>query len=191
MGNLRAWLFRGLTVIAAALMVVSFILPWWSSFIDEIQVTVAKIFPYGLWLDIDEIGGYTYYIPGYELPVWFTPVMWTYLGLCIVALIFSLFAKEKTIKLGKLNMTLPQFLVGFVGLSYLVVDIVFVIVATVRVGSYFDGMPLLGEHYIVLDYPVAGYAYSQFEIGFYLSIGVGLLLIILSLLRNRIIGKQN
>jgi hypothetical protein len=191
MVTFRAWLFRGLILIAAAFMVISFILPWWSSYIEELNVIVAKIFPYGLWLNMDEIGGYTYYMPGYQMPGWFTPAMWFYLGMCIVALIFSMFAKEKPIRLGKFNTTLPQFLVGFIGLSYIVVDIVFVIVAAIRTGDFFGGMPLLGEYNIVLQYPLAGVAHSQFEMGFYLSIGVGLLLVILSLLRNKIIVKNN
>lgn len=191
MGSLRTWLFRGLILIASAFMVISFILPWWSSYIEEINEIVAKIYPYGLWLNMDEIGGYMYYMPGAAMPGWFAPAMWFYLGLCILALIFSMFAKEKPISLGKLKMSLPQFVIGFVGISYLVVDIVFIIVASIRTGSFFGGMPLLGEFHINLGHLLEGDAFSKFEIGFYLSCGVGLLLIVLSLLRNKLIGKHN
>jgi len=189
MSRFRVWLFRGLVGIAAGLMVTSWILPWWACTITEVGFApVARIYPYGLWLDTEVIGGYIHYLKGAEMPAFFTPLIWTYLGLCIALLLSSLFVKGKTFNLGKFRFSLPKVLIGSVGLSYIVFSVLAVVVAAIRTGAYF-GTPLQGYFLINLGEPFVSDAYTSLEFGYWLACGVGPLLIVLALLRDRIIGK--
>lgn len=123
------------------------------------------------------------------MPVWFAPFMWTYLGLVVVALLFSLFAKEKEVKIGRFKSSLPQLIIGLVGFSYIVVAIVAAIYIAVRTGDFF-GVKLMGHTVVDLTYPLIGDAFSKLLLGYWLVCGAGILCLLLAIFRKRIIGKS-
>ena len=183
MGNSKVWLFRGLVIVAAGLMVVSWILPWWGADAADIGKNVVIIHPYGL---EQHLGEFAVYIAGSEMPVWFAPLMWTYLGLCIAALLFSLFASEKRVGLGKFKLSLPKLLIGGVGLSYIIVAVVAIIVAAIRTGAF--DLPLQGSTSFTVG-PERVSIDASLRFGYYMAYAVGLSCIALALLRDKIIGK--
>lgn len=184
MSNARIWLFRVLVIGSAGLMLLSWFMPWWKGRIIEILGWV-QIRPWGLEHNLQE---YTGYIAGAEMPAWFAPLIWAYLGLCIGLLLFSLFASEKRVGLGKFKLSLPHVIIGGVGLSYIVVVVLAVIIAAIRTGDFY-GIHLIGKSFFSLGYPIEGNVEAGFLFGYWLACGVGPLLIVLALLRNKIIGK--
>jgi hypothetical protein len=97
-------------------------------------------------------------------------------------------AKEKTFNLGKFKLSLPQVLIGGVGLSYILVVIIAFIVASIRVREIY-GMHLIGTTFISFEPPYESNVETGFRFGYWLAWGVGLLCIALALLRDKIIGK--
>lgn len=181
MNRFRVWLFRGLVVVATGLMVVSFVLPWWVAHAPDYgDVT---IYPYGLSYDL---GIYDPYIKGAEMPGFFAPLIWAYLGICVVALLYGSWLGEKEARIGKFKFKVPKLLIGGVGLSYIVVAVLAVIIAAIRTGDF--GVTLFGTSR-VLDHPIID-AEAGLRFGYWLACGVGLLCIALALLREKIIGKS-
>lgn len=191
MSTFRLWLFRVLVLAVGGLMVYTFLQPWWQVWIYEMGGDpCVKIYPYGLWLDFEAIGTYIKYLEGYEMPVWFTPAMWIYLGLAILALLFSLFfAKNKELSIWKLHFKLSSLLIGLVGFSYIVVVILAYVIADMRSGEYFN-MNFIGYTEIVIGGWERSGAEAGLLIGYWLACAVGPLLLILASLRSLIIGKK-
>jgi hypothetical protein len=183
--NKRVWLFRVLVVAAAGLMLLSWVLPWWRADITVINAWV-QIHPWG----IDCCTFVEEYFPTAAMPGWFAPFAWTYLGICIALLLFSLFAKEKVFSLGKFKFSLPQLIIGGVGLSYMVALVIMVVYGSIRATEY-SGMKFLGNQVIEVDpeMNIVSGAYARLLFGYWLAWAVGLLLVVLALVRNRIIGK--
>ena len=197
MGNAKVWLFRFLVLVVIGLMLVSWFMPWWSIEIYELGDDVVVIRPWGL-EDNSESGyqpsGDEEVLPvtlkGADMPVWFAPAMWTYLGIVVAALLFSLFVKRKELKIWKIKSTLPSLIIGTVGFSYIVVVVLCVIVTAIRTGDFY-GVHLMGYTYIDLGhYPYQSGAEAGMKLGYWLSCAVGPLLIVLALLRNKIIGNK-
>jgi hypothetical protein len=186
MSTLRSWLFRGLVITVAALMVASWLLPWWGSWSMQIgRDDVVRIFPYGLW---NNLGGWAVFIEGIsEMPVWFTPLMWLFLGLCIVGLAFALWKMNKNVRLMGRNFNLSRLLIGIIGFAWVMVIIIFYFYAKMRVEA--GGIQFIGESYLVFGIAGKTYIFSGFRNGLYLACAVGPSFIILALLRNIIIGK--
>jgi hypothetical protein len=185
MSKSRVWVFRVLVIFAIGLMVLSWLLPWWSSHASGEQLNqrnVATIHPYGL---SQNLGTYSGYIRGSDMPAWFAPLMWTYLGICIAALLYSSWRGEKEFKIGRFKPNLSELLLGIVGFSYIIVAILAVIVAAIRTGDYY-GTHLLGMT-LVQEHPVV-FVEGVLRPGYYLACGVGLMCIILASLRGKIIG---
>jgi hypothetical protein len=113
--------------------------------------------------------------------------MWTYLGLAIVALLFSLFAKEKTVGFGKFKFKLPTLLIGIVGLSYIIVVITAVVMIAIRSGDFYK-TPLMGQVYVR---NVEAVATSRLLLGYWMACGTGLFITILALLRSKIVGNKS
>jgi hypothetical protein len=191
MGSSRAWLFRGLLIVVAGLMVASWFMPWWSCWITSGYAQgYVWIHPWGLANNL--VGGWEDYLSGSEMPAWFAPFMWAYLVICIALLLFSLVAREKAFRFGKFRLSLPQLLIGGVGLSYIVVVITAVIFAAIRTREFF-GLHLIGHTHISVDpeHGGVGDAYAGLQLGYWLAWAVGALCIVLGLLRDKIIGKPN
>ncbi len=190
MSRARVWLLRSLVIVGAGLMLLSWFLPWWGCRVppEYFVKDVVVIHPWGL---EQNLGPYAQYIYGSEMPVWFAPLAWIYLGICIALLLFSLLAKEKAVSLGKFKFSLPQVLIGGVGLSYIVVVVIAVIVIAIRAGDFFD-TPLQGH--IFIDLGEAGLvvgAWTSLRLGYWLACAVGPFCVVLALLRDKIIGKPS
>jgi len=187
MGNFRVWLFRGLVIIAAGLMLLSWFLPWWSCDVEALNVKDAVVIhPYGLDIVI-HIFSYVSWAST-VMPGFFAPLMWTYLGLAIAALLIGAWIKDKSIGLLGRKFNLSKLLIGVVGFSYIVVVIVAVIVITVNARSGGLTNPL-GRTFIVVGLTESTWVSARLLFGYWLACGVGPLLIVLALLRDRIIGK--
>jgi hypothetical protein len=182
----RVWIFRVLTLAAAGLMLVSWILPWWACDIYEVAPNAVIIHPWGL---EEHLGDMASMIARAQMPAFFAPFMWTYLGVCMLALLLSLFAKERVISLGKFKLSLPQVLVGGVGISYIVVVVVAVIFAAIRTKDFWN-LKLIGYTYVSLGPPAESGVMANLQLGYWLAGGVGILCLALALLRNKIIGKS-
>jgi hypothetical protein len=187
MSNSKVWLFRGLLIVVGGLMLLSWFMPWWSINVYEIGEDAAVIRPWGLETHLRE--SEQALIAGAEMPDWFAPFTFTYLGIAVLALVFSLFAKAKQFKFGSIKLTLPSLLIGLVGLSYIVVVITMFVVATIRTGEYFGGINLIGYTYIDLGEPYMSGADAGLLFGYWLACVVGPLLVLLAIFRNKIIGE--
>lgn len=128
------------------------------------------------------------FLVGSDMPAFFAPLMWMYLGICVIVLLFSMFIKDKTVHLLKFKISLPSFLIGGIGFSYIFVVILAIIVATIRTGDY--GLDsLVGRYFIVKGGYEESWVVARLLFGYWLACGVGPLLVILAILRNIIIGK--
>jgi hypothetical protein len=131
------------------------------------------------------------------MPGFFAPLMWAYLVVALAVLLVGMFVKDITVRLGKLGtllprwlmrLSLPQWLVGGVGVSYIIFVVVFLIYAYIRISDM--GVLLVGTSYIVVGgFELGAEALANFEPGFYLACVAGPLCLVLGLLRNKIIGR--
>jgi len=188
MSTVKQWIFRILILIGAALVGISWVLDWWSCYIVEVPLDRAVVIhPYGLEDNLGEMSGF---IQGAAMPGFFAPLMWAYLVVCIVVLLFSLFAKDKEVNLlGKFKLSLPQLLIGLVGFSYIIVCVVAVIFAQYRMTDFYD-MKLIGTTEIILGYPLESDVEANLKIGYWLACVSGIYLILLALVRNKFTGKS-
>jgi len=184
----RTWLFWVLVAVVAGVMLVSWFLPWWSADIEALGKDMIQIRPWGLQID-ERIGGFEILLKGAPMPAWFGPMMWAYLGLCMLALLVGLAAGEKDISYGKFKMKLSQFLVGGVGLSYIVAGIVAAVYASIRMKGMGD-VPLQGTVLIDLGDPLITNIDTRLLLGYYLIFVAGLLLLALAIFRDTITGKK-
>lgn len=186
MSKARVWLFRLLVIIAAGLMVLSWFQPWYVAYaygFFEVPNGVI-IHPWGLELNLGEYSGYA---RGADMPGWFGPLMWAYLGICILALLYSAFWGRKEIKIGKIKMTISSLLIALVGISFMVCGVLAVIIAAIRTGDYFE-MKLL-EPSMIQVYPEV-WVKGELTFGYWLIYGFGILCILIALFRNKIIGES-
>jgi hypothetical protein len=181
----RLWLFRVLVMVAAGLLLLSWFLPWWAANVSQLG-TQNHVIIHPWYLEID-MQVYYYIAQGSDMPGWFAPVMWAYLGLAIAALLIGAWIKDKSLGLLGRRLNLSRWLVGFIGFSYIVVVILAVIVAAIRTGDF--GLNLLKGTYISFGGYEQSWVTSRLLFGYWLACGVGPLLIVLALLRNKIIGK--
>jgi hypothetical protein len=121
------------------------------------------------------------------MPDWFSPMMWAYLGACIIALLVGLWIRGKEFGFGKIKFTLSQVLVGGVGASYFVAGIVMAVYASMRLSSFYN-TPLQGRSYVDLG-DMHTYITSSLLPGYYLIYVAGAILVVVALLRNKIIGE--
>ncbi len=186
MNNSRVWLFRGLVIVAAAVVLVSWFLPWWSIYIHEVGADSVIIHPWGLETQLREAEANL--IASAQMPGWFAPFMWAYLAAFLLALLAGMFLKDRNLPVGKFKFSLPSLLIGLGGFSYVVVAVTAAVYAAVRMQDFFGGVNFIGYTYIDLGEPYRSGADAGLLLGYYLASGVGLLLIVLGVLRNKIIG---
>ncbi len=185
MGSFRVLLFYILVLAAAVLMLVSWFMPWWNAYIVVLGESVVFIHPWGLETNIPQ--HYASYLTGADMSVWFAPLMWIYLGLCIAALLFSLFVSEKRVGLSRFKFLLPKFIIGLVGLSYIVTVATAVLVIAGRAGDFY-GATLIGSIHLSVG-SQGSLVTTGLLFGYWLACAVGPLLIVLALFRNKIMGK--
>lgn len=195
--NSRIWLFRILVVAGAALLLVAWFMPWWTIDIEQLGNDVMQIRPWGL--ETQDLGGFAILLKGTEMPAWFSLFMWTYLVLCLVALLVGLFVQGKELRLGKLNLSqlvsfggfkigLSQVLIAGVGFSYIVAAIVAAVYASMRMGAAYN-VPLQGRTLVDLGDPLITYVETRLLPGYYLTYVVGAALLVLGLLQGKITGE--
>jgi hypothetical protein len=185
--NARVWLFRVLVVAAAGVMLVAWFMPWWTMDVEGFGYDVAQIRPWGL-ATSERLGSFEVMLKGTELPGWFPAFMWTYLALCMIALLVGIFVPRKDFCLGKIKFSLSQLLVGGVGFSYIFAGIVAAVYAGMRMKKTF-GVALQGRTWIDFGDPFTTYVNTHLLPGYYLIYVAGLLLIVLALLRDKITGE--
>lgn len=190
MSKARPWIFRVLVLAAAAFFLYSWFQPWWTAYVVELKVTAINIYAYGLESFIP--AEYKTWIAGYDtaMPAWFTPFMWVYLAICMLILAFSLFAKsEKGISLGKLRISLPTLLIAGVGLSVIGVCIIGIMVIQANLVNFYNA-PLNGTITVDMGDPYQSDVDTSLLKGYYLMIATGAVLLVLSVLRQFIVGKS-
>ncbi len=185
MKNSRIWLFRVLVVVGAGLMALTWTMPWWTVTINELGKDLVKVYPYGLELNLGEWASYA---AGADMPAFFTPLMWLYFAVAIVALLVGAWVHDKNIRLLGKEFDLSRWLVGLVGLTYLMAAVGAVIAITIRASSFFN-TPVQGYFSIAFSEIESG-GVSTLTPGYWLAWGVGLYLAVLGLLRNKIVGKS-
>lgn len=185
--GLRLWFFRALILIGAGIMLMSWFSPWWSARISDLAGADHIVLrPWGVEM-VSEVKTYADRSL-YEMPAFFTPLMWAYLGFCMLALAVSLFV-TKRVSVGRFNLSLQQLLVGFVGFSYVVAVVTAYTIAQIRSGM--AGMEFVGTS-MVFNPMTAGNTriVSALQMGYWLSAGAGAYLLVLALLRSVIVGRR-
>lgn len=186
MSNVRSWIFRGLVAIGIGGFVTAWILPWWGVYIQALgHDDKVRIYPYGLWNNLGGWGGFMGNAG--DMPWFFTPLMWVYFGLVIIALLFAVWKMDKSIRLFGRKFNLSKLLVGIVGFSVVVIILTFYLYAKARVESL--GVDFIGQSYVERDVMIHTYAYSGLRIGVWIACGVAPYLMLLALLRNIIAGR--
>ena len=182
----RLWIFRGLILGGAVLMLVSWFMPWWAAQINGLPGKDHLVMrPWGVEV-VAEVKAYADKSL-YSMPAFIAPFMWLYLGLCMVALTVSLFV-EKQITLGRFKFSLPQVLIGIVGLSYLIAVISAFAIAQLKSadsGVHFLGSSMVRNALTGGKVKITG----ALELGYWLAVGAGPVLVALALLRNFIVGR--
>lgn len=185
MGN-KIWLWRALVLASLGLLLLSWFMPWWSINVYEIGPDAAVIRPWGLETQLRE--SEKALIEGADMPPWFAPFVFVYLGGVVLALLVSLFITNRAFRLFGITFRLPALIVGLVGFSYIVVVVTCFVIAKIRTGEYFGGVNLIGYTYIDLGEPYMSGADAGFLPGYWLACLVGPLLLALAFLRNKIAG---
>ena len=191
MSKTRVWIFRGLTLLGAALFVVSWILPWWRTYIMETELLgcYMQIDPWGLGTNLPP--DYRPYYNAWLMPDWWAPFAWSLFGVLLALLIASMFVKEKQLNIfGKIKISLPSFLILATGVVYIVTVIAAATVAYIRVNDFTPGFKLIGRTFISLGGALEGWMEAKFMFGYWMACCVGPLLVVLALLRNKIIGNK-
>ena len=182
--KVRSILFKFLTVLGIGGLFTGWFIPWWSCHVVGLEGYV-RIRPWGLEHDLGATAGF---IMGSDMPGYFAPVMWTFFALSIVALISTLFIKDKKFNmLGKIKISIPGAIIGLVGFSYICVAAIGLIVMAVRTGDFYE-THLIGSTAVFDVFEEALNVEANLELGYYLIPSFGLFLIILALLRSKIVG---
>jgi hypothetical protein len=168
---------------AGGLMLVSWLLPWWTIDAESFGPNLVQIHPWGLEMN-ERLGDFVIFLKGADMPGWFAPFMWAYLGLCMIALLVGLWVHGGKVGIGKFKLKLNQLLIGGVGVSYIVVGIVAAIFASIRTKGLM-GVPLLGRSFLDMGGEFTTFVESRFLIGYYLIYVAAILLIALAFLRRR------
>ena len=177
-GSPRVWLYRSLVLIAAALVVVSFAMPWWTV---DVKIsgshTGVQIYGYGLRHNLMNL---RMYIAADETPAYQTALAWGFAGLISVLALLSAFIKGWR---GRL-------LLGGAGLAYAAYATVavFVVVAN-RVPDFnvaFTGWST--DTYADIQTIDVTY-FSSIGAGYYLASAAGGLCLVLALARGLISGR--
>ena len=186
-GSLRAWVFGVLTLAGAGLFLYSWLQPWWQAYIVALNEVAVIIRPWGLESYMPQ--EYSKWLVGAEMPSWFRPLMWLYLAACMGVLVYSLFAGDDRVRLGRFKLSVQKALIGAVGLSYIVFVVVCVVVIAIR-ASEFYGATVMGSIFVSMSDHEMSNVETGLLTGYWLAAGVGPLLVVLALFRDKIMGKR-
>lgn len=187
MGNTRVWLFRILVIAAAGFMAWTFLMPWWAANIQEIIGDQnVLIHPWGLEV---HMGTFGIFAEPAQMPGWFAPLIFMYLGLAMAGLLIGAWVRGKHVRILGREYNMSKFLIGLVGVSYLVCLGVALVFAAIRTGDFYY-MPLQGHVKIDLGEPQISDVYTGLLLHYYLAYGAAFLLVFLALFRNKIAGRS-
>jgi len=174
------WIFRALLVAGAAFMVYTWFQPWWSADIAVIKGPNDMVLhPWGVEA-VSQVRNNTD-TSQFDMPGFFAPFMWVYLGVCMLALAAALFINRR-FKLGPINLPIAMLLIAFVGLSYMSALGIAYGIGTLRSG--WAGANFIGKSSILqAETGTKIKMVSQLELGFWLSLGAGGFLTLLALVR--------
>lgn len=186
-GGAGVWIFRVLLVAGAAFMVYSWFAPWWSATVAALPGKDHLVMrPWGVEVvpQVRASGDTSLY----SMPWFFTPFMWTYLAVCMLALAASLFV-AKTISLGRITLPLAVILIGLVGLSYMAAVGIAYGVGELKAG--WAGAKFIGTSSVKNAMSGAKVKMvSDLQLGYWLALGAGAVLFVLALLRGLFVGKS-
>lgn len=186
--NSRIWLWRLLVAIGAGIMLYAWFQPWWTIDVEGFGDKIAAIHPWGLAVD-ERVGGFAILLKGTEMPAWFAPFMWVFLGLMVVALLVALFVKSKDLlKIGGMGFSLSEILVSGVGIACIVCVVVAAVYASMRMQQTFE-VPLQGRAFIDMGEPLIAWVDTYLLPGFYMMGAAGLILTVLGFGRREITGE--
>ena len=170
------WLFLALIAASIALMVVSFIGPWWTAYIESMPGQPATV---NIVIDIYQWG-----IPeGIQSEYWaadITPLYQVVLARIFLAASIILAISSHWLKGNK-----GKLLLGFIGISWIAYAIGALILISTRTGEYgisMQGIVTLEAYSVVVT--------SSLQTGYYLSYAAGLLCVVLALTRNWLTGTN-
>jgi hypothetical protein len=188
MNSPRSWIFRILTIAGLGGLVYTWFQPWWTAYIEALRENGVTIFPYNMVIS-GTLRDYPQWIVGAEMPTWFWPLMWVYLAVMIGLLLLSLFVSSADrVRLGKIDISLPQLLVGLAGFAYIVYVVTFVVVVAIRAPQFYD-VPVQGSIFISMNEHTESYVITSLQSGYFTACAVAAVLFILGFLREKIVGK--
>jgi hypothetical protein len=181
-GGWMVWLLRGLVVVAACLMIISFSMPWWvvDLYVPEAYIPpdAIRIYGYGMQHSLVELRSY---VISDETPVYLTGLAWAYIIAGAGLAVGSVFIVRRW----------SRWLLGGVGLSYIVYAAlaIFVVVAN-RAGDFNIALRgISGSSFWEGAEVYVGYN-ASLETGYYLACASGLLLIISAFFYNGVLKKN-
>jgi hypothetical protein len=185
-GGAGVWIFRALLVAGAAFMVYSWFSPWWSAKVAVIPGDDHLVLhPWGMEVVAQVRANADESL--WSMPWFFAPFMWAYLTVCMLALAASLFV-DRRISLGRIKLPLAPVLIGLVGLSYLVAVGLTYEIGELKAG--WAGSNFIGVSKVVEPQSGAKIKMvSDLRIGYWLALGAGAVLFVLSPLRGLFVGK--
>ena len=186
-GGKGVWIFRVLLVAAAAFMVYSWFAPWWSATVAALPGKDHLVMrPWGVEVvaQVKASGDASLY----SMPWFFTPFMWTYLTVCMLALAASLFV-TRSLSIGPIKLPVAVILIGLVGLSYMLALGVAYGVGELKAG--WAGAKFIGTSSVKNAMSGAKVKMvSDLQQGYWLALGAGGVIFVLALIRGLFVGKS-
>ncbi len=183
----RAGIFGVLTIAGTGLFLYSWFQPWWQAYIVALNEIAVIIRPWGLVSFMPQ--EYAKWLVGADMPSWFAPLMWLYLAACMGVLVYTLFAGDDMIRIGRFKLSQQKALIGLVGISYIIFVVVCVIVIAIRAKDFY-GASVMGSVYVAMSDHENSNVDTGLLTGYWIACCVGPLLLALALLRDKIIGKR-
>ena len=185
-GGAGVWIFRVLLVAAAAFMVYSWFQPWWVADVAIFKGTDDLVLhPWG----VEAVSQVRVSADPalYSMPAFFTPFVWTYFAVAMLALVASLFVNTR-ISLGPIRLPLATILILLVGLSYLVTVGLAYGIGTMRAEGM--GMNFIGKSQFVDPMSTRKVKMvSELRDGYWYALYAASALVVLGLLRGLFVGK--
>jgi hypothetical protein len=182
------WVFRFLLVAGAAFMLYSWFSPWWSANFPVMHQDNAMVLhPWGVDVVAQISGNVDDSAFSMPFPQLFAGFMWTYLGVCMLALGASLFVNRR-MSIGPIKLSLAMVMILLVGLSYMAAVGLAFGIGELKAGAseaHFIGNssvlePGSGAHVKMV---------SGLLIGYWLALSAGGVLTVLALLRGLLVRR--
>ncbi|MDG1430884.1 MAG: hypothetical protein P8L68_06965 [Paracoccaceae bacterium] len=186
-GGVMVWIFRALLLAAAAFMVYTWFQPWWIADVAVIKGDNDLVLrPWGVEV-VRQVRVQA--DPAlYSMPAFFTPFVWIYFAVAMVALAASLFI-NKSISLGRIRLPIATILILLVGLSYLTTVGLAYGIGTLRAESVdvaFIGKSQFTDPTSHRKMKMV----ADLEIGYWYALYSAIALVVLGVLRRLFVGKS-